>query len=156
MTKIDDANDIIILIKCKIYPFSYAYFRRLFPVFSISIIVLLSIIRPVPFYSVIILHLNIQSNGFRTGVAHSLQKAHDFVRWQLFQGQTHHSQGRIRKGQIRRSIFLPRLSAYARPRVCTRMFSRSISATAAIIEIKSFPASLELSILSSTQIRFTP
>ena len=40
--------------------------------------------------------------------------------------------------------------------VCTLIFSRSISATAAIIDISSSPASFELSIPSSTQTKFTP
>ena len=52
---------------------------------------------------------------------------------------------------------LPSLAFCLRPSiVCTRIFSRSISATADRTEIISLPLSLELSIPSSTQIKFTP
>ena len=52
---------------------------------------------------------------------------------------------------------LPSLAFCLRPSIVwTRIFSRSISATADNTDIISFPASLELSIPSSTQIRLTP
>ena len=52
---------------------------------------------------------------------------------------------------------LPSRAFCSRPAiVCVRIFSRSISATADSTEIISFPASLELSMPSSTQIRLTP
>ena len=51
----------------------------------------------------------------------------------------------------------PSLAFCFRPSiVCTRMFSRSISATADNTVIVSFPESFDESIPSSTQIRFTP